>query len=58
MPDTSGNVENEQRYEALQDKGMSQERAASPRGSSSQGGTTAQTKAAGRESGKATARTS
>jgi hypothetical protein len=64
--------ENEKQYEALKDKGMSKERAAkianSPGASSrggkksgsgrspSQGGTTAQKKAAGRRGGKATAR--
>jgi hypothetical protein len=64
-------VKNEKQYEALKDKGMSKERAAkianSPNashnggkasgkgGSSKQGGTTAQHKAAGRKGGKATA---
>ncbi len=72
MPSTSANVRNEKQYEALKDKGMSKERAAkianSPDaskhggqrsgsgGDSSQGGTTAQKKAAGRKGGKATAR--
>jgi hypothetical protein len=74
MPGKSANVKNEKQYEALKDKGMSKERAAkianSPGASSrggrksgsggnpSQGGTTAQKKAAGRKGGKATARTS
>ena len=65
----SSNVKNEKQYEALKDKGMSKERAAkianSPdaskhggeqsgkRGDSSQGGTTAQKKKAGRKGGKA-----
>jgi hypothetical protein len=65
-------VKNEKQYEALKDKGMSKERAAkianSPDASkhggersgsggvSSQGGTTAQKKAAGRKGGKATAK--
>jgi hypothetical protein len=64
-------VKNEKQYEALKDKGMSKERAAkianSPDashnggkasgkgGSSKQGGTTAQHKAAGRKGGKAAA---
>ena len=72
MPDTSSNVNNEKQYEALKDKGMSQERAArianaedsskhggeqSGTGSSSkQGGTTAQKKEAGRKGGEATAK--
>ncbi len=74
MPSKSANVKNEKQYEALKDKGMSKERAAkianSPEaskhggeksgsgGDSSQGGTTAQKKAAGRKGGKATARKS
>jgi hypothetical protein len=74
MPGKSANVKNEKQYEALKDKGMSKERAAkianSPDASSrggkksgsggnpSQGGTTAQKKAAGRKGGKATARKS
>jgi hypothetical protein len=74
MPTKSANVKNEKQYEALKDKGMSKERAArianSPQaskhggeksgsgGDSSQGGTTAQKKAAGRKGGKATARKS
>jgi len=73
MPNKRANVKNEKQYEALQDKGMSKERAArianspgassrggksSRRSSSSQGGTTAQKKAAGRKGGKATARKS
>jgi len=64
----SANVKNEKQYEALKDKGMSKERAAkianSPDASkhggqstkesnSSQGGTTAQKKKAGRKGGKA-----
>jgi hypothetical protein len=65
----SSTVKNEKQYEALKDKGMSKERAAkianSPdaskrggeqsgkRGDSSQGGTTAQKKKAGRKGGKA-----
>ena len=72
MPSKKANVKNEKQYEALKDKGMSKERAAkianSPDaskhggqrsgsgGDSSQGGTTAQKKAAGRKGGKATAR--
>ena len=72
MPGKSANVKNEDQYEALKDKGMSKERAArianSPDaskhggeksgsgGDSSQGGTTAQKKAAGRKGGRATAR--
>jgi len=72
MPSKSANVKNKDQYEALKDKGMSKERAArianSPEaskhggeksgfgGDSSQGGTTAQKKAAGRKGGKATAR--
>jgi len=71
MPSKKANVKNEKQYEALKDKGMSKERAAtianSPGassrggkksgsgGSSSQGGTTAQKKAAGRKGGKASA---
>ena len=67
-------VKNEKQYEALKDKGMSKERAAkianSPNashnggkasgkgGNSSQGGTTAQHKAAGRKGGKAAAKKS
>jgi hypothetical protein len=69
MPSKSANVKNEKQYEALKDKGMSKERAAkianSPDaskhggqksgkgGNSSQGGTTAQKKKAGRKGGKA-----
>jgi hypothetical protein len=72
MPDKRPSVKNEKQYEALNDKGMSKERAAkianSPGassrggkksgsgGDSRQGGTTAQKKAAGRKGGKATAR--
>jgi hypothetical protein len=72
MPGTSANVKNEKQYEALKDKGMSKERAAkianSPNashnggkrsgsgGNSTQGGTTAQHKAAGRKGGKAAAK--
>jgi len=71
MPNKRPSVKNEKQYEALQDKGMSKQRAArianSPDaskhggkksgsgGSSKQGGTTAQKKAAGRKGGKATA---
>ena len=71
MPSKSANVKNEKQYEALKDKGMSKERAAkianTPKaskhggeksgsgGNASQGGTTAQKKAAGRKGGKATA---
>ncbi len=72
MPNKRPSVKNERQYEALKDKGMSKERAAkianSPKasaqggkksgsgGNPSQGGTTAQKKAAGRKGGKATAR--
>jgi len=65
-------VKNKKQYEALKDKGMSKQRAAkianSPDaskhggqrsgsgGNASQGGTTAQKKAAGRKGGNATAR--
>jgi len=72
MPNKRPSVKNERQYEALRDKGMSKERAAkianSPKasaqggkksgsgGNPSQGGTTAQKKAAGRKGGKATAR--
>jgi hypothetical protein len=72
MPSKSANVKNEKQYEALKDKGMSEERAAkianSPGaskrggkqsgkgGNSGQGGTTAQHKAAGRKGGKAAAK--
>jgi len=72
MPGKSAHVKNERQYEALKDKGMSKERAAkianSPDasrhggeksgsgGNASQGGTTAQKKAAGRKGGEATAR--
>ena len=66
-------MKNEKQYEALKDKGMSEERAArianssqaskhggeeshSGSGRSSQGGTTAQKRAAGRKGGRATAR--
>jgi hypothetical protein len=71
VPQRSANVKNEKQYEALKDKGMSEERAAkianSPGassrggkksgsgGDSSQGGTTAQKKEAGRKGGKAAA---
>jgi hypothetical protein len=59
MPGKRPSVKNEKQYEALKEKGMSKERAArianSP-GASSQGGTTAQKKAAGRKGGRATAR--
>ena len=66
------NIKNEDQYEALKDKGMSKERAAkianSPDaskhggeksgsgGDSSQGGTTAQKKDAGRKGGEVTAK--
>ena len=69
MPSKSANVRNDKQYEALKDKGMSKERAArianSPSaskrggkqtgsgGDSSQGGTSAQKKKAGRKGGKA-----
>lgn len=69
MPTRTAHVKNERQYEALRDKGMSKERAArianSPNashnggkasgsgGNPSQGGTTAQHKAAGRKGGKA-----
>jgi hypothetical protein len=72
MPSKKANVKNTDQYEALKDKGMSKERAAkianSPDaskhggqssgkgGNASQGGTTAQKKAAGRKGGKATAK--
>ena len=71
MPSKKANVKNEKQYEALKDKGMSKERAASianspgassrggkksgSGGDSRQGGTTAQKKAAGRKGGKASA---
>jgi len=69
MPSKSSSVKNEKQYEALKDKGMSKSRAArianSPDaskhggkssgsgGDSSQGGSTAQKKKAGRKGGKA-----
>ena len=69
MPSKKSNVKNEKQYKALKDKGMSKERAArianAPKssehggkasgsgGDSSQGGTTAQKKKAGRKGGKA-----
>jgi len=72
MPSKTANVKNKKQYEALKDKGMSKERAAkianSPKaskhggqksgsgGNRSQGGTTAQHKAAGRKGGKAAAK--
>jgi len=72
MSSKSENVKNENQYDALKDKGMSKERAAkianSPDaskhggeqsgkgGDSSQGGTTAQKKEAGRKGGRAAAR--
>jgi hypothetical protein len=68
VPSKSSNVKNEKQYEKLKDKGMSKQRAAkianSPDaskhggeqsgkgGDSSQGGTTAQKKKAGRKGGK------
>jgi len=71
MPNKRPSVKNEKQYEALEDKGMSKQRAArianSPDasrnggrksgsgGDSRQGGTTAQKKRAGRKGGKATA---
>ena len=71
MPSKKANVKNEKQYEALKDKGMSQERAARianssdaskhggeksrSGGSSKQGGTTAKEEAAGRKGGKAAA---
>jgi hypothetical protein len=74
MPGRSAHVKNERQYDALKDKGMSKERAAkianSPNashnggeaagsgGNASQGGTTAQHKAAGRKGGRATAKKS
>ncbi|HEX3795888.1 MAG TPA: hypothetical protein VHV57_15450 [Acidimicrobiales bacterium] len=74
MPSTSANVKNEKQYERLKEEGMSKQRAArianSPDaskhggqrsgkgGDSSQGGTTAQKKKAGRKGGQATARKS
>jgi hypothetical protein len=74
MPSKSANVKNPKQYEALKDKGMSKERAAKiantpdaskkggkasgKGGNSTQGGTTAQKKAAGRKGGRATARKS
>jgi hypothetical protein len=74
MPGKRASVKNEKQYEALRDKGMSKARAArianSPDaskhggkqsgkgGSSAQGGTTAQHKAAGRKGGTATAKKS
>jgi hypothetical protein len=72
MPSKSSNVKNEKQYETLKDKGMSKQRAAkiansegaSSRGGkasgkggdSSQAGTTAQKKKAGRKGGKATSK--
>jgi hypothetical protein len=69
MPSKSSNVKNEKQYEKLKDKGMSKQRAAKianssdaskhggeqsgKGGDSSQGGTTAQKKKAGRKGGKA-----
>jgi hypothetical protein len=74
MPSKSANVKNEKQYEKLKDKGMSKERAAKiantpdaskhggeqsgKGGDSSQGGTTAQKKKAGRKGGKATSKKS
>jgi len=71
MPSKSSNIKNEKQYEALKDKGMSKERAAKiantkdaskkggqqsgKGGDSTQGGTSAQKKKAGRKGGKATA---
>ena len=72
MPSKSANVKNEKQYEALKDKGMSKQRAArianasesskhggqhsGSGGDSSQGGTTAQKKEAGRKGGEASHR--
>jgi hypothetical protein len=72
MPTKQAHVKNKKQYEALEDKGMSKERAAkianSPNaskhggkrsgsgGNANQGGTTAQHKAAGRKGGKAAAK--
>jgi hypothetical protein len=72
VPKKRPTIKNERKYEALKDKGMSKEPAArianAPKssehggkrsgsvGDASQGGTTAQKKAAGRKGGKATAR--
>ncbi len=72
MPASGARVKNEKQYEALEEKGMSKQRAArianSPNasshggensgsgGSSKQGGTTAQHKAAGRKGGRAAAK--
>lgn len=72
MPSKRANVRNEKQYEALKDKGMSKQRAArianSPDasrhggkksgsgGSTKQGGTTAQHKAAGRKGGRSAAK--
>ena len=72
MPSKSANVKNEKQYEALKDKGMSKQRAAKianakdsskhggqksgKGGDSSQGGTTAQKKKAGRKGGKASSK--
>jgi hypothetical protein len=72
MPKKRPTIKNERTYEALKDNGMSKQRAArianAPKssehggkrsgsgGDASQGGTTAQKKAAGRKGGKATAR--
>lgn len=74
MPDKRPSVKNEKQYEGLKKKGMSKARAArianSPGaskrggkksgsgGNPSQGGTTAEKKAAGRKGGKASARKS
>jgi len=72
MPSKSANVKNEKQYEALKDKGMSKQRAArianskdaskhggqqsGKGGDSSQGGSTAQKKKAGRKGGKVAAK--
>jgi len=72
VPSKRANVKNEKQYEALKDKGMSKQRAArianSPDasrhggkksgsgGSTKQGGTTAQHKAAGRKGGRSAAK--
>jgi hypothetical protein len=72
MPSKRASIKNERQYEALKDKGMSKQRAArianapdasshggkksGSGGSTKQGGTTAQPKAAGRKGGRAAAK--
>jgi hypothetical protein len=72
MPSKRASIKNERQYEALKDKGMSKQRAArianapdasshggkksGSGGSTKQGGTTAQHKAAGRKGGRAAAK--